>query len=237
MDTAERLEEDLSRFFALHQYSGDTAFNARLAELQRFQTRRLRQTHAHLLRDELHRPALEFLLADIYNGLDLKPVAEDIQRALPFALKLLPNKVMATSANALEAAILTQELDEAMTRLLAERLDQPLDEAAYSQAYVTMARETERKKQLQLIGELGHQLQRYVRSRVVQTTFKMVKKPAHKTGFGHLYDFMAHCFSVMRPVPDADKLLTEISAQEAVIMQQLFAQSDAPFDISDRQPS
>lgn len=237
MTTGEQLQSGLARFFALKQQTGDARFKARLACFQRCQTERLRATHAALLADPKLRPALDFLLADIYNGADLAPVARDIQRALPYALKLLPDKVMATSAQALEAAILTQELDEAMTELLGDRLDAPLSEADYCIAYRALGKRAERKRQLELIGEFGQQLERYIRSRLLLKTFKMVRKPAHKAGFGHLYDFMARCFEVMQPVPDAGKLLAQISAQEAVIMQRLFDGNPAPFAATDRPAS
>ncbi|HAM74461.1 MAG TPA: hypothetical protein DCQ09_02205, partial [Alcanivorax sp.] len=59
----------------------------------------------------------------------------EIRRALPKAMRLLPEKVMATSADALEAAIITQELDEALVGVLGERLDLPLDDDAYGDGY------------------------------------------------------------------------------------------------------
>lgn len=229
MSAGERLENDLHGFFALRQQTDDALFRQRLTQLQQFQSERLRVTHADLLATSPSREALEFLLSDIYGGADLSPVARDIERALPLALKLLPDKVMATAACALEAMLVTQQLDEALTELLAARLDEPLDEAAYIDGYRRLSQQPRRQRQLDLLLELGKQLEKYLRSRLLLGTFRMVNKPAHKAGFGHLYDFMARCFAVMKPLPDAAALLAELSARERAIMQKLFAGDSQPF--------
>ena len=120
MTAGEQLQHYLERFFALRQHGDDAVFIARLRRLQDWQGKRLRHTHAHLLDDPATAEGVRFLLEEVYGGRELLPVAREIRRALPKAMKLLPDKVMATSASALEAAILTQELDEAVTDILGE---------------------------------------------------------------------------------------------------------------------
>ncbi len=223
MSTIESLPHYIERFFALRQHQGDAVFVQRLAQLRRFQDARLRLTHNDLLVDATLSPALHFILDDIYDASDLLPVAEDIRRAEPLASKLLPAKVMNTAAHALAAAVITQELDEALTALLAEQLDAPITAAAYAEGYRQLGRQADRQQQITLIESLGAKLEKYLRRRLLLRTFKMVRKPVHKAGFGHLYDFMSTCFDVMRPVPDAAQLLAQISHRETVIMQGLFA--------------
>src|SRR5699024_6465478 len=143
----------------------DVLFIERLRRLQDWQRDRLMATHRRLLDEPRVEPGLRFVLDDVYGGRTLLPVAREIRRALPDGMKLLPERVMETSARALEAAILTQELDEAVTTLLDERLDTPLDERAYIEAYRTLGHHGERHRQLQLVRELGHHLDHYVRSR------------------------------------------------------------------------
>lgn len=234
MNAGERLHDHLERFFALRQHGDDQGFINRLRRFQDWQRGRLMATHARLLEDPRSGPGIRFLLDDVYGGRDLLPVAREIRRALPKAAKLLPERVMATSASALEAAILTQELDEAATAVLGERLEQPLDDAAYIDAYRALDREDDRRRQLRLVAELGHHLDRYVRSRMIQTTFRLVRKPAHAAGFVNLYDFMDHSFQVMKPVPSVGRLLEEVAAREAAIMERLLAGHPDPFkDVSD----
>ncbi len=229
MDSGARLQHYLERFFALRQQGDDALFLSRLRCFQDWQRQRLMTTHHALLDDPQTAPGVAFLLDDVYGGRDLLPVAREIVRALPKAMKLLPERVMATSASALEAAILTQELDEAAVTLLGERLDRPLDEHAYIDAYRALGHQQQRHRQLQLMMELGQHLDRHVRSRMVRTTFRLVRKPAHAAGFVNLYDFIDRSFRAMKPVPSVARLLGAVMARETVIMERLFAGHPAPF--------
>ncbi len=169
-------------------------------------------------------------LPEVYGGRELLPVAREIRRALPKAMKLLPDKVMATSASALEAAILTQELDEQVTDTLGNALDEPLTEMIYLKGFRQENHREARQRQLQLVAELGHHLDRYIRSRMIQTTFRMVRKPAHAAGFANLYDFMDRSFRVMKPVPSVGLLLEQLAAREETIMQKVYHHHPAPFE-------
>ena len=225
----EKLQQDLERFFALRQHSADDRFRARLQQLQQWQGERLARTHAPLLAVPAHRAAIGFLLDEVYGGKDLQPVARDIRRAVNKAASLLPDRVMATSAAVLEAAILTQELDEALADTLHDSLDGPLEERLYAEGFRALGREQERQRQLDLIGEVGHHVDRYVRGRMLQATFRMVRRPVHAAGFGNLYDFLDRGFAAMRELDSAGRLLAELTRREAVIMARLYAGHPAPF--------
>jgi len=230
MTAGEQLQHYLNRFFALRQHGDDTVFLSRLRRLQDWQSQRLSHTHRHLLGDPATAAGIRFLLDEVYGGRELLPVAREIRRALPKAMKLLPDKVMATSASALEAAILTQELDEQVTDTLGNALDDPLTEMIYLKGFRQENHHEARQRQLQLVAELGHHLDRYIRSRMIQTTFRMVRKPAHAAGFANLYDFMDRSFRVMKPVPSVGLLLEQLAAREETIMQKVFDHHPAPFE-------
>ncbi len=230
MTAGEQLQHYLDRFFALRQHGDDALFLARLRRLQEWQGERLKHTHAHLLDDPVTAEGIQFLLDDVYGGRELLPVAREIRRALPKAMKLLPEKVMATSAAALEAAILTQELDEAVTQTLGEALDQPLTEMTYLKGFRQDHHHNDRLRQVQLVAELGHRLDRYIRSRMLHATFRMVRKPVHAAGFSNLYDFMDRSFRVMKPVPSVGLLLEQLAAREEAIMQKVYAGHPTPFE-------
>ena len=230
MNTGEQLQHYLDRFFALRQHGDDAVFLRRLQRLQAWQGERLSRTHEYLLAQPATREGVRFLLDDVYGGRHLLPVAQEVRRALPKAMKLLPDSVMSTSASALEAAILTQELDEAVTEILGAQLDQPLTEPVYLAGFRQDHHHADRQRQLQLVAELGHKLDRYIRSRLVQTTFRLVRKPAHAAGFSNLYDFMARSFRVMKPVPSVGQLLEQIAARETHIMDRVYALHPSPFE-------
>lgn len=229
MTAGEQLHTALERFFALRQHGDDARFAARLARLQHWQTMRLRASHQDLLTRPGAEAGMDFLFTEVYGGRDLRPVAQEIRRALPKALRLLPDRVMATSASALEAAILTQELDEHLVEVLDARLDEGLCADSYAEAYRRQQQEAARQRQLALVGELGSHIDRYVRSRMIQTTFRMVRRPAHAAGFASLYDFLDRGFAAMRPLPSVADLLDELAAREQAIMARLLAGHPQPF--------
>lgn len=229
MRTDEKLQQDLERFFALRQHRDQGHFCRRLRNLQDYQAERLQRSHANLLATPGNRAAIGFLLDEVYGGKDLRPVASDIRRAVNRAAALLPERVMATSAAVLEAAILTQELDEALTDTLHDQLDAPLLDADYAAAFRTLGQRDQRQRQLDLIGAVGHHVDRYVRARMIQATFRMVRRPVHAAGFGNLYDFLDRGFAAMHGLASAGTLLGELTQAEAAIIARLYAGHPAPF--------
>ena len=229
MSAGLQLLEDIERYFALRQHQDDPRFRQRLLRLQAFQASRLSDTHAGLLASPQSAPAVQFLLDEVYAGNDLRPVAHDIRRATRKAMKLLPETVMQTSAVVLETTLLTQELDEAMTDLLGDTLDAPLDQQAYTAGYRELGQTEARRRQLDLIAELGHGIDRYVKSRMIQSTFRLVRKPAHAAGFSNLYDFLQRGFSALRPVPSIASLLEQVAVTERQIMTRLLEHHPHPF--------
>lgn len=231
MSAGERLQHGLERFFALRQHGENLPFNMRLENLQSYQRERLLSTHANLIQDAKTEPAARFLIEEVYGGRDLKPVAIDIRRAVNKAQRLLPGRVMDTSATVLEAAILTQELDEALTDTLAERLDLPLDDDAWCAGYRQQGQLDLRAQQLQIIREIGPHLDRYVRSRMIQSTFRLVRKPAHAAGFGNLYDFLELGFGAMKGIDRCDALLDQLADIEQHIMRQVLDEHPRPYEV------
>ncbi len=231
MKAGERLRQDLDRFFALRQHGGDQRFIRRLLNLQDWQARRLQRTHESRLLQKKVEPAVSFLLDEVYGGRDLRPIAEEISRALPKAVRLLPDRVMSTSASALEAAIVTQHLDEDLVDRLGPLLDAELDEADYIRAYGDQAHDRlgERQHQLRLIGELGHHMDRYIRSRTIQTSFRMVRRPARAAGFASLYDFLDRAFTAMKPLDSVGELLETIADDEHEILERVLNDDPDPF--------
>lgn len=231
MKAGERLQQDLEHFFALRQHGDDELFIRRLRVLQDWQAERLQQTHDYLLSHPKAEAGVRFLLEDVYGGRDLRPVALEIRRALPKAMKLLPDKVMATSASALEAAIVTQSLDEGLVDILGSDLDATLSTERYAGAYRAQSetRLDDRHRQLELVGELGHRVDRYVRSRMIQTTFRVVRRPAHAAGFSSLYDFLDRAFTAMKTLDSVGEMLATIAADEKRILDRILAGEADPF--------
>ncbi len=229
MQSSEKLHRELSRYTALRQHA-DPDFRRRLHRLQAFQARRLEHTHGALLADPVTRPAASFFLSDIYGGIDLMPMAREIERALPLGQKLLPDTVFATATIAVELMTTLQEIDEALATLLINmRADEPYALPSYLDAFRQLGLYTQRRHVLAMSLDLGRGLDRYVRSRLIHTTFRMVSGPAHRYGLGTLYDFLGRGFEVMRPLGSTRALFEVMSAEESAILDRIAANDPDPF--------
>lgn len=229
MSAAANLRHHLARYDALRQHR-DPVFRAQLHRLQAFQARRLQHTHAALIADPSCRAATELFLNDIYGGIDLLPMAREIERALPIAIKWLPDSVFVTSAIAVELMASIQELDEQLAAVLYEqRAIDAIDVASYLAAFRDFGRFDERRRQMQLGAQLGHGLDRYVRSRMIYATFRMANRPAHKYGLGNMYDFLGRAFTAMRPLGSTHELFRRMATDELAIIDRIDAGDPDPF--------
>jgi len=227
MQAAEKLRFELGRYHALRQHQ-DPAFRTRLHTLQSFQARRLQHTHAALVASPVYHDAVELFLEDIYGGIDLMPMALEIERALPLAVRLLPDSVLLTSTTALEIMVLMQRIDEALAELyFRDHDDMHMD--AYIAAVRRLGRFDERRQVLVLVRQLGEGLDKYVRSRIIFATFRIANKPAHRYGLGELYDFLDRGFRVMRPLGSTHALFDDMARDEEDVLSRLESGDPDPF--------
>lgn len=222
-----RIREGIQRFRSWQRHQ-DPAMAAAVADLQRAQISRLRLTHADLLAAASTQPITEFFLSEIYTGLDLHELAREIEKALPVAMRMLPESVMRTAAVAVECNALTGELDERTAAWLQARGLRADDETALIAAYQAGDMSL-RHEQARLLRELGLGLDRYVRSRLITATFRMVSGPARVAGLGGLYDFMARGFAVMKPMRSVADFLDVFLGRELQILDNLAQNRPQPF--------
>lgn len=228
---AQKMEEELIRYRSLRQHDTlQPKFKGHVYAIQEWQSKRLQKTHNLLLQDERYQDATLFFLEDIYGGIDLTELSHQIERVMNKAFRILPEKVMTTSTYALEFNALSAELDEAMACFIFNEMgvvDITFD--VYIEAFREAVDISLRHRQAALAKMLGQGLDKYVRSRLVYGTFKMVKRPAVKAGIGELYNFMDKGFDVMRPLGSAKGLIDAIVDEEVAIVDRIYEGNDDPF--------
>ena len=229
LSTADILRAEISEFRNWRCHHDET-FNQHFVKLQVWQVERLKRTHADLLADARYRAATQFFLTEMYGGLDLTELANEVERALPLASKLLPDSVLRTSGIALELNSLTGELDQRMTEILFEEFKvEEITPETYCEAYRRTSHQEARYRQLELVSELGLGLDRYVRSRVIYATFKLAIRPAHMAGLGGLYDFLEKGFAVVRPMGSAADFIHRFADVERNISDRIMQSHPDPF--------
>ena len=86
-----------------------------------------------------------------------------------------------------------------------------------------------RLHQLALLDELGKSLDKYVRSRVVRTAFKMSKGLANKYKVAPIYEFIEEGFDAMSPLDSAEQFVKTFTAREREIIASVHAGNPYPF--------
>ena len=229
---AARLLEQLQRNQALHARSA-VGLERELSLLRRWQSARLARTYADLLQNARYRPAAEFFLDELYGNGDLGQREQDLARIVPMMTHILPGQVLYVTALALELNALSHELDARLTRILVTEFDlrEPLDEATYVAAYRQCARYEQRSDQIELVKQLGRDLQSIVPRRFIHTALKLAKTPARLAGLVELHRFLSAGFEAFRFMgADAETFITTITRRERAILERIRSGQPQPLE-------
>lgn len=206
----------------------------RLPELKRWQADRLERTFADLSARPNYAAASRFFLDDLYGEHDVSWRDRDVQRMLPTLRAWLPESVMLTVADALELDQLTHCLDLELAGQLEALLprNRRLDEAAYAEAYRRAGDRERRSRQIDLLIEVGQELEKIVKKPLVFTMLRVARGPAKAAGLGKLQAFLERGFSAFRTMGSADDFLAAIERREREAMRRLFAHEADPFAVA-----
>ncbi len=208
----------------------DAALARRLEEVKRWQHARLVQTYADLSADARYGPAAAFFLNELYGTKDFSKRDEEMLRIYPTLMKLLPISTVETVDLALALDALAEAFDQDMAKALSGTA--PITVAVYSAAFREVGREADRRRQVELMSEVGRRLDRMVKKPLIVTALRMLRKPAHMAGLGELYEFLDHGFQAFRQMAGAEEFLATIVRRESAIMTRIFAGHSAPFDVA-----
>ena len=186
----DQLLDDLNRSARLRRRTTeDLEFHRRRLVFRLWQGGRLARTHIDLVFEPRFSAAAKFFLGDLYGPTDIGAHIDDIRRVVPVMVRTLPESGLATVARAVELNALSEDLDGAMLEVIGEAVDH-LDNAAYAAAYAAVGRREDRRRQLDLIADLGAALDRLTHVRFIGAALKLMHKPAHLAGLGELQDFL-----------------------------------------------
>lgn len=235
MPTLAVLDDLLELYYQLH-YHNNAQLQQRLRDVQAWQKQRMQKTHAKQFAEKNNVLMAEYFLNRLYGGDDFDTLAEQIARLTKYAHKaekLIPANAIRTGASAIELAILAVRLDEQVAiQLLADHHPaELLTDEIMRVAYLKLDQGELRLKQLDLLDQLGHNLDQYMRSFMVQAAFKMCKGAATKYRFEMMYEFLQEGFLAMKPLKSAEKFVTEFTQVERKIVAKVHAGDPNPFQI------
>jgi hypothetical protein len=220
-----------------HSEDKSTHQQRALQHLMVWQTDRLRQTHQDLFLSPRYHSAAEYFVEELY----LSPTAiqrdKDLERVFPTLVKLLPDDTLETVANAIELNILSAELDQQLANLIFQQHPEQaicasqITEQDYVEAYQAANAQAQRQRQLDLIIQIGHDLDHLVRFPFISLTLRLIRKPAHKKGLGSLHDFLERGFNTFKALGGADEFMHMIVEREGKILDNLNQGKLNPFEL------
>src|SRR5689334_10954000 len=223
------LLRELGRTLALNaQRSANPILAGALDRLRAWQAARLRQTYADLAAQPRYAKAIRFFQEDLYGSGDFSRRDADLMRVVPAMVRVLPHELVACVAQAVELNALSHELDLLLLTHL-PRADAAFSVADYCRAYRRAGEFTARRRQIELIGEVGGALDRYVHSRLVRTSLTLMRKPAHMAGLGALQDFLERGVAAFRSMGSADAFLDTVRQRETALHDAIAGGSVNPF--------
>ena len=209
----------------------DKTLAAYLPTLRKWPTRRLEASCTRFLDNPETRPAAEFFLSDLYGEADFMKRDEEAAKILPKMAKILPLNLLQAAIDAIELSVLSHALDMRMARSLAG-LMQPgdvLDERRYRAAYRDVGYPRLRRRQIDLVMDVGARLDSVVRKHGISKLLAASRLPARMLGLGHLQSFLERGFGAFNHLGGASYFLNEIHAQESAISKRLMSGAENPF--------
>ena len=227
------LDDLLALYYQLNYHQNPAIFQ-RLQDVQAWQKQRMQRTHAKTFAEEQNILMSEYFLNRLYGGPDFDALAGQIARLMKYvhkAEKLIPENAIKTGTSGVALAILAVRLDEqvAMQLLQDYHPNEALTDEMMRLTYLKLDQGQQRLEQLDLLDQLGKSLDKYMRSFVVYTAFKMCKGTANKYHFQIMYEFMQDGFLAMKPLKSAEKFVQDFTAVERQIIHKVHAGDLAPF--------
>ncbi|WP_313035655.1 FFLEELY motif protein [Acinetobacter sp.] len=227
------LDDLLELYYQLNYHQNPEIFR-RLQDVQAWQKQRMQSTHHKQFAEKQNVLMSEYFLNRLYGGPDFDALAEQIARLMKYAHKaekLIPENAVKTGTSGVSLAILAVQLDEQVAMQLLEDYHphEGLTNEMMRLTYLKLDQGQHRLNQLDLLDQLGFSLDKYMRSFMVHTAFKMCKGAASKYNFDVMYEFMQDGFLAMKPLKSAEKFVKDFTAVERQIIHKVHAGDPHPF--------
>lgn len=226
----------LARYHAL-EFHHNPQLAARLSAIQNWQKKRMQYMYADLFAVPAHHLMTRYFLDQLYGGPNFDVLAEQCQRVLNAAKVfegLFPDSAVNTALKATELAVLAIELDHQLAQLmehdlLDDRQDPAINDQQMIQLYRLADQANARLLQNDLLDELGVNLDKYVRSKLIYGIFKLSKGMTQRYQLNVLYTFMDEGFAAMKPLQSAKVFISEFTQGERDLIDEIYAGHPNPF--------
>ncbi len=217
-------------------YHTDPVLKNKLHEAQDWLKTRIQKTHEESFSQKENVLMAKYFMNRLYGGPEFDDLALQIERLLKYAHKaekIIPENAIKTGLKSVGLAVLAMQLDEQVAAQLLQDfpVTQKIDDDMMCQTLIKLDQQQLRLEQLGLLDDLGGALDKYMRSFIMHTAFKMCRGTAAKYHFELMYDFIGEGFVAMKPMKSAAKFIHEFTAKERIIVENVHSGKINPFEI------
>jgi hypothetical protein len=200
--------------------SADASLRERVVAIKSYQQQRFRKTYADLLADARFGPAALFFLDELYGPDDFSERDAQFMRIVPALVRLFPEEIVRTVETLAALHALSERLDTQMARSLSRLPVQPID---YIRAWQATGQPDARRRQIDLIHDIGRALDRHTRNPVLRHSLRLMRGPAKAAGLAALQSFLERGFDTFREMRGAEPFLSIVDGREESLREALFA--------------
>ena len=230
-ESARRLRTLLLEYHDFRRHKAEHPLQETAARIASWQGERLKATHLDLYQHPGYHQGLEFLLTDLYAPAGMTRRDDNIDRVFPKMVKWLPDNLLDTFAGLVELNLITQQLDLELAELVHHRgmATDSISREHYCMAYRASERLEQRKKQITLVADVGHQLERYVRNRTLGWLLSISRAPAEMADLTDLHSFLHRGYTAFRKMDDVTLLIERLVTRERQVMNNIVNGHPEPF--------
>ncbi|MCC6191438.1 MAG: hypothetical protein IT318_20635 [Anaerolineales bacterium] len=207
-----------------------SGLDPRLASLRQWQSARLARSYADLLAHPRFAPAARFFLDDIYSPRDFSQRDHDLLQLHDFMRRFVPPAMFQPLTLTVKLHALTERLDRALATMLFDTMKvAEVLLATYCDAYRRCDNFAERVSQIELIGEIGRDLDRIVRQPLTGTVLAVAARPARRAGWGELTGFLERGYQAFKHLRGARPFLDLVRRRETRYLDRIYAGDPDPY--------
>ncbi len=206
----------------------DADFAARLIAVKAWQQQRLKRTYPDLAADARYAPATAFFMDELYGIKDSALRDRDLIRMYPTIKRVLPQFAYDAVSKALELDVISEEFDQMLAKKMGDAI---ITEHNYAEAFRQAGPKKDRLRQVDLMRAVGAELDVVVKKPMIYSTLRLLRTPARLAGLSHMQQFLEAGFTAFRHMNGADYFLHTIATRETQLIERLYANHPAPFDM------
>ena len=218
MTTADTIHAALLEVATLrHQRASNPPLNLACAEVRAFQARRFHATYLDLIASPRYQAAASFFLEELYSEKDYTDRDTQFARIVNTMTKIFPHGAVQTAAALVQVHALSERLDTQMAHQWMEDQQQRKSSDAcerYARCWRQLGNPAERQTQLDMVIQLGRELERLTSTRGLRTLLKMMRNPARMAGLSALQHFLETGFDAFAHMRGAETFLQTVKARE-----------------------